>query len=86
MTVAEMRSRLRIKHQQLDVEIDSNMAAWEEDMRRVGISIEDANSPLLDKACELYVKAQMNFQDKGDEYLKKYDALRDSMSLSQLYT
>lgn len=85
MTTAEIRSMLRISHSQLDSEIETNREAWVEDMRRLGIAVDESN-PLAAKSLELYCKAQFDFQGRGDEYRKLYEQLRDSMSLSQLYT
>ena len=38
-----------------------------------------------EKAVELYCKASFDFQGKGEQYQKSYEALRDSLSLSGEY-
>lgn len=80
----KIRRSMRITHTLLDEEIQNNINTALRDMRRVGVDItkEDA---LVDKACELYVKFQFDYQKKGDQFRKNYEALRDAMSLSKEY-
>ena len=80
----KIRRSMRITHTLLDEEIQNNINTALRDMRRVGVDItkEDA---LVDKACELYVKFQFDYQQKGDQFRKNYEALRDAMSLSKEY-
>lgn len=80
----KIRRSMRITHTLLDEEIQNNINTALRDMRRVGVDItkEDA---LVDKACELYVKSQFDFQGKGDQYRKNYEMLRDAMSMSGEY-
>lgn len=80
----KIRRSMRITHTLLDNEIQNNINTALRDMRRVGVDItkEDA---LVDKACELYVKSQFDYQKKGDQFRKNYEELRDAMSLSKEY-
>ena len=80
----EIRKSMRITHTQLDSEIERNINTALRDMRRVGIDStrEDA---LIEKACELYVKSQFDYQGKGDRYQKNYESLRDTISLSGVF-
>lgn len=81
--VERIRTSMRITHTHLDEEIEKNINTALRDMRRVGVCVKDDD--LTDKACELYVKAQFDYQGKGDQYQKNYEALRDAMSLSGTY-
>lgn len=78
-----IRKSMRITHPHLDDEIERNINTALRDLRRVGI--DNINNDLVDKACELYVKAQFDYQGKGDQFQKNYEALRDSMSLSEVF-
>lgn len=79
ISTEEIRKSMRITHTQLDNEIERNINTALRDLRRVGI---DTDNDLIDKACELYVKAQFDYQGKGDQFQRNYEALRDAISLS----
>lgn len=81
INVEELRKSMRITHTQLDVEIERNINTALRDLHRVGIN-NTSDDVLIDKACELYVKAQFDYQGKGDQFQKNYEALRDTLSLS----
>ena len=53
-------------------------------MRRVGINI-DKDDVLLDKAVELYCKAQFDYLGKGEQFQQNYEKLRDAISLAGDY-
>lgn len=78
--IEEIKKSMRITHDKLDDEIERNVNTALHDLRRVGIDAKDSN--LIDKACELYVKAQLDYQGKGDQFIRNYEALRDAISLS----
>lgn len=81
VTAEKIRKTMRITHSLLDSEIQNNIEVALSDMDRVGINVKTENK-LIDKACELYCKAEYNYQEKGEEYMKKYEAVRDSLCLS----
>lgn len=81
---SDIRKSMRISHDGLDDDIQRNMNACLLDMKRVGIS-PDADDQLIDKAVEIYCKAQNDYQGKGSEYQVQYERLRDAMSLCQKY-
>lgn len=100
MMVRKIKTALRISHKNLDLNIESNINAALLDMKRLGIETfkkdNDGNmilendkkqikDTLVEKAVELYCKAQFDFQGKGEQYQKSYEALRDSLSLSGEY-
>lgn len=85
ISVMDVRKSMRISHNALDTDIDRNVEAARLDMSRVGIDTESKDDALIDKAIELYCKAQFNYQGKGEQFLKNYEKLRDSMSLAGEY-
>lgn len=80
----DIRISMRISHNKLDAQIKRNIDTCLSDLKRVGINTGTDNA-LLDKACELYCKAQFNYQGKAGEYQRNYEQLRDGMSLSGGY-
>lgn len=85
ITPETIRKSMRISHNALDDDIRRDMDAARLDMSRVGIDIlkDDA---LIDKAIELYCKAQIDYLGKGEQFQKNYENLRDSLSLAEEYT
>ena len=98
--VKKIRTTLRISHAKLDDDIKSNIETALLDMKRLGIetftrdkegeivlkdSQKELKDALVEKAVELYCKASFDFQGKGEQYQKSYEALRDSLSLSGEY-
>lgn len=81
---ADIRKTMRITHDKSDEEIRCNMSACLLDMQRVGISAQ-ADDALVDKAMEIYCKAQFDYQGRGNEFQAQYERLRDAMSLCEAY-
>lgn len=81
---SDIRKSMRISHTDLDDDIQRNIDACLLDMKRVGINVLLDNA-LLDKAVELFCKAQFDYQGKGDQYLRNYENLRNAMSMSEVY-
>ena len=79
--VEDVKKSMRIGHNLSDDEIQRNIETALLDMSRVGVNVDKKNQ-LVDKACELYCKAQFDYQGKGESYLKNYEKLRDGMSMS----
>lgn len=84
ISAAEIRKSMRISHIALDNDIERDINAARLDMSRVGID-EKKDNALIDKAIELYCKAQFDYLGKGDQFQKAYDKLIDSMALSEEY-
>lgn len=86
----QVKDSLRIKNEKLDNIIQSDIEAGALDLRRVGIQAltvkgELREDALLYKAVELYVKAEEDFQGKGEQYRRSYESLRDVLSLDGEY-
>lgn len=86
--VKAIKDSMRIRHSELDADIEGNIAAAAADMLRVGIQpyagpkkrkLKDDR--LIWKAAELYCKAQADYLGKGPQFEASYENLRDALSL-----
>lgn len=77
----KIKVSMRIRHNALDKGIADNIRTALRDMGLRGISIPEEEDSLVDKACELYCKGQYDYLGKGAEFERRYEELRDSMSL-----
>lgn len=84
ITAEQVRKKMRISHSRMDDDIASNIEAARLDMGRVGIDPE-ADDALVDKAVELYCKAQFDYLGKGEQFQGHYERLRDAMSMAAEY-
>ena len=84
ITAEQVRKKMRISHSRMDDDIASNIKAARLDMSRVGIE-PGADNALVDKAVELYCKAQFDYLGKGEQFQKNYEGLRDAMSMAAEY-
>lgn len=79
-----IKQALRISHNDLDSELQIHINACLLDLERVGVE-KDFKTPLIQSAVELYCKWIYDFSGKGELFLKHYEKLRDSLSLSEEY-
>lgn len=89
MTTVEFRERLRFSTDSHDGEIVQKIAVADAEMARVGINVNAegaAATHLLDYARELFLKAEFNFDGRGERYGAQFEAVRDAMKLSSAYT
>lgn len=81
----EIKLSLRMFHNELDTDVQSNIDACMIDMQRVGISAEKAAStsdnPLIRAAAKMYCKWQYDFEGKGEQYHQAYEDLRNALSM-----
>ena len=84
----QIKDSMRIKHSALDSAIQDDIEAATLDLIRVGVqpysNVENKTlkeDALLRKACELYSKAEEDYQGKGEKYNQSYEKLRDSLAL-----
>ena len=85
----KVKLSMRIFHNALDSDIQSNIDACMLELQRVGI-LADVAKPetadaLIAKAAELFCKWQYDFGGKGDQYQKAFEKLRDAISLCDSY-
>lgn len=88
MTMLEtIKLALRISHNDLDTEIQSNIDTALLELSRVGVdtSSKKQTDKLLIKAVELYCKWQVDFLSKGEQFEKNFCSLRDALSLCSKY-
>ena len=84
ITAEQVRKKMRISHCRMDDDIASDIEAARLDMGRVGID-PGADDALVDKAVELYCKAQFDYLGKGEQFQGHYERLRDAMSRAAEY-
>lgn len=81
---------LRVFHNVLDADIQSNIKACMLDLQRVGVAAavadDSSDDSLITKAAELYCKWQYDFNAKGEQFRKAYENLRDALSLCEDYS
>lgn len=80
----KIRQSLRFKTTSHDDEIQRNIDTCIDEMKLAGINTNESDQ-LIIKACELYNKAEFDYNGKGEQYRKNYKNLKDAMSLSIKY-
>ena len=90
MLIDDVKTALRISHNRLDDDINQHISACLDDMKRLEIAVPDYTEnvvevPLLFAAVKIYCMAQYDFLNKGEQYKKGYESLRDTLSLSGDY-
>lgn len=83
--LSTVKKALRFTHDALDDDIKRNITAARDDMERAGVSSDESNTELYIQCVIFYCKWIYNFIDKGDDYLKAYERLRDALSLDSKY-
>lgn len=86
--VKAIKDSMRIRHSELDADIEGNIEAATADMIRVGVQPYSnikkkklKDDKLIQKAIELYCKAQADYLGKGPQFEASYEKLRDALSL-----
>lgn len=86
----KIKLAMRIFHNVIDSDIESNIDACMLDLQRVGVhndsAIKTSTDALICKAAELYCKWQYDYNGKGDQFRQAYENLRDAISLCESYT
>lgn len=80
-----IKNSLRRTDDDLDDSLQADIDAAINDMQRVGVDAADSNNPLIYKCVDLFVKWQIDYLSKGDQFAAHYQKLRDSLSLSESY-
>lgn len=74
---------VRISHDKLDDDIQSDIDACLADLEQHGIIGDVDRDPLIFSTVKLYCKAAYTDDvTKGAEYLRRYEALRDSLKMA----
>lgn len=80
-----VKKDLRIKHAQLDSDIQINIDACKLDLGLAGVSNVSEDDALIQMAIKMYCRAVLNMNDNSEKYQKAYDKLKDALSLSGDY-
>lgn len=87
--LGKIKLSLRIFHNVLDSDIQSNIDACMLELQRVGVgkgvAVNTSEDALIIKAAELYCKWQYDFNGKADQHEKAFNNLRDALSLCDSY-
>ena len=81
----EIKTALRISHDVLDDEIETDILAAKKRMRMKGVQTIEEDDALTKSALKLHAKGSFNFQGDGDRYAAAFEKLTDAMSLSGDY-
>ena len=86
LTLKKIKDGLRISHDKLDDDIQSDAEACLADLERVGIIYADDEDPLIFNAIKLWCRSLYTDDPvKSAEYLRRYERLRDSLSMAEGY-
>jgi len=99
--LSQVKTAMRISHNQLDVTFESDIQTAALELYRSGVQpfktnengdiiVIDGERQILDdelihKAIELYVKAQNDYNGKGEQLQQAFQKLSDSLALSGDY-
>lgn len=75
-----IKQSMRISHNALNNDIIDNIEMCKLDLSMAGVYCNE-DDKLLQKACELYIKWQNDYQGKGEQFEKAYRSLKDAMAL-----
>lgn len=82
----KIKIALRIRHNILDDDIQSNIEACLADLEVCGIVFAETADPLILNAVKLYCRSIYTDDPvKGAEYLRRYDALKSCLMMAEGY-
>ena len=89
-SVERIKDSMRISHDKLNDQIGSDIESCLSDLSLYGIATQDnegtaLDDPLIDKAVELYCKAQSDYQGAARRYTQLYQQLVAGMQASEDY-
>ena len=89
ITVDRLKTILRINHSELDAELNETICECKGDLEMAGIKVDTAelrDSTEFAAAAVLFCRARFESDPaKGEIYMKRYDALKASMSMSSKF-
>jgi len=80
-----VRLSLRLTVSDFDAEILDIIEACKLDLHVAGVARIPDNDPLILRAVTLYAKGHFGFADMGEKYLKAYESLKITLSVSSAY-
>lgn len=86
LTLYKIKQAIRVTHDKLDDDIQSDIEACEADLHVAGIIYADPSDPLIFNAIKLWCKAYYTDDVvKSAEYLKRYEALKACLMMAEGY-
>jgi hypothetical protein len=85
-TLTKIKQAIRRTHNKLDDDLQADIDACVADLRSVGIIYADETDPLIYNAIKLWCRS-LDTDDtvKAAEYMKRYEALKASLSMAEGY-
>ena len=85
-TLGKLKLALRISHDKLDEDIQSDIDACLADLTACGVVNPQVSDPLIYNAVKLFLRSSYTDDTaKGTEYLKRYEALKSSLRMAEGY-
>ena len=85
-TLGKLKLALRISHNKLDEDIQSDIDACLADLTACGVINPQTSDPLIYNAVKLFLRSSYtDVTDKSAEYLKRYEALKACLSMAEGY-
>ena len=84
--LGKIKLALRISHDKLDEDIQSDIDACLADLTACGVIEPQTSDPLIFNAVKLFLRASYTDDPvKGAEYLKRYEALKSCLMMAEGY-
>lgn len=85
-TLGKLKLALRISHDKLDEDIQSDIDACLADLTACGVVRPQISDPLIYNAVKLFLRSSYTDDPaKGAEYLKRYNALKSCLQMAEGY-
>jgi hypothetical protein len=85
-TLGKLKLALRISHNKLDEDIQSDVDACLADLTACGVIHPQISDPLIYNAVKLFLRSSYTDDPaKGAEYLKRYEALKSCLRMAEGY-
>lgn len=83
--LTDVKTALRIGHDELDDEIQADIDSAKQRLRMMGCRAVDEEDALTSVAIKLHAKASFNFQGDGQRYAEAFESLGKMMALAREY-
>lgn len=85
-TIARLKLALRISHDKLDEDIQSDVDACLADLATCGVIHPQVSDPLIYNAVKLFLRSSYTDDPaKSAEYLRRYEALKSCLQMAEGY-
>lgn len=85
-TLGKLKLALRISHDKLDEDIQSDIDACLADLTACGVIRPQVSDPLIYNAVKLFLRSSYTDDPaRGAEYLKRYEALKSCLRMAEGY-